>query len=272
MNPDINIEGDLVIKKYSMEVDKEYDKAKVLCDIAMGNGFFSVEPLTLKATENKISFKYLYATGSVRDLYREYLKKGDNKELMLNVTFEAGKILGNIHNNLILKTKKTWFPPQKFIDALVELGCPSKEDLLINLPQAFLHCDYGITNIQYLEQDDSITIVVYDSSPNNYYTKYTDSYGPIYVDIGCFISGINGLVPIYDYPFIDWDKINEVKHSFVSGYESYKGCKLIPYYVDLFSYGCANCYFSHKYKSSLLQYLAMKALFNRKKSNFPISA
>ena len=151
----------------------------------------------------------------------------------------------------------------------MKLGYPRLEDLPINLPRAYLHCDYGISNIEYLKEETSIKIVVYDSSPNKYYTEYVDTYGPIYVDVGCFISGINGLVPIYDYPFIHWDKINEVKQSFLSGYENYSGYKLNPYYVDMFAYGCANCYFSQKYNSSILQYFAMKILFNSKKSNMP---
>ena len=272
MNVNIKIEDDLVTKKYSTDVNVEYVKAEELYHIATKNEFLSVEPLTLKHTENKIIFKYLYATGSVRDLYREYLRNGDNKELMLDVAYKAGQTLSVIHSNLTLKTKSNWFPPQKFIDALLELGYPSEKDLSINLPRAYLHCDYGITNIQYFKRYDSIKIVVYDSSPNNYYTKYPDAYGPIYVDIGSFISGINGLIPIYDYPLINWDKITEVKNSFLSGYELNVDFKLDYYYVDMFSYGCANCYFSQKYNYSILQYLAMKTLFNRKKSNIPSAA
>ena len=269
MNTNIKIQGDQVIKKYQKEVNKEYEKAKKLCSIAMDNEFMSPEPLTLKHTENEIIFKYLPASGSVRDLYRKYLINGNNKELILNVTHEAGKVLGCIHKNLTLKTKNTWFPPQKFIDALLELRYPLKDDLAINLPRAYLHCDYGISNIKYLNEDTSIRIVAYDSSPNNYYTEHADTYGPIYVDIGSFISGINGLIPIYEYPLINWKKMDEVKQSFLSGYESYIGSKLNPFYVDMFSYGCAKCYFSSKYKYKIIQNLAMKVLFSKNKSNLP---
>jgi len=271
MNPNIKIDGDLVTKKYSKEVDKEYEKAKILCNIAKANEFLSPEPITIKLSTNEIVFKYLYATGSVRDLYRGYLRYGKGKELILNVTYEAGKILACIHNNLKLETKRNWFPPQKFIDALLELGYPCKEDLSISLPQSYLHCDYGISNIKYVENNNSITVVVYDSSPNIYYTEYPDTFGPIYVDIGCFIAGLNGLIPLYEYPLINWNKINEVKNKFLSGYEENTGQKLNRYYVDMFSYGCANCYFSKKYNSRILQYLAMRVLFNRRKSNIPNS-
>ena len=127
MNPNIKIEGDLVTKKYSKEANKEFNKAEVLYNIADANNFLSVEPIILKNIENKIIFKYLYSTQSIRKLYRDYLVTDDNKELILNVTYEAGKVLACIHSYLILETKTNWFPPKKFIDALI-CGVPSNEN------------------------------------------------------------------------------------------------------------------------------------------------
>jgi hypothetical protein len=269
MNKNIEIDNNLVIKKYPKEIDREYEKATEIYNISKKNDFLSPEPLNFNYSEKKITFNYLDASGTIRDLFRNYLKYGDNKELILDVTNNAGKILGYIHNNLMLKTKSIWFPPEEFIQALLELGYPCKEDFAIKMPLVYLHCDYGISNIKYLNKEGLRKVVVYDSSPNNYYTKHADTYGPAYVDIGTFIAGINGLIPVYEYPFINWNKINEIKSSFISGYEMSTGYRLNNFYVEMFSYGCANCYFLEKYKVPVLQRLAMKILFNSKKSNVP---
>jgi hypothetical protein len=149
-----------------------------------------------------------------------------------------------------------------------EIGVNNVSQYTNELPCTHLHCDYGFSNVNY-KSDHTFELVVLDSSPNKFVTFKTGVIGPIYIDIGNMIACIEGLVPLLNYPFMNWQLLPEIREYFLDGYRSNSKNVISSDWINRFSYATAKCYLLKKYPGKLLHKLALQILFNSYKGNVP---
>ncbi len=151
---------------------------------------------------------------------------------------------------------------------MIETGANDTQLFVNELPCAYLHCDYGFSNINYIkEENEHLQLVVLDSSPNNFATFKTGATGPVYLDIGNMISCIEGLVPVLNYPSMKWELLPEIRGYFLDGYVAHSKADISIDWVNRFTYATAKCYLTRKYPGTIRQKLALRLLFNNYKGN-----
>ena len=267
MQSDVIIESDKVTKIYSSDASNEYEKAIQLHELSKINGFCYPQPSSPGDNE-RIEFRKILNIKSIRHKYLDYMKKEVDKEGVKQLFSKAGEVLAIIHNDLQLNCNENWQPSNTFIWAMEKLGVESELLFKKELPFAYMHCDYGFSNIHYIEkQNTSTELVVLDSSPNKFVTFRTDVVGPVYIDIGNMLSCIEGLVPISNYPFMKWKLLPEIKKYFLDGYRAVFKSPISNEWAEKFSYATAQCYLVKKYPWKIAQSLALKLLYNRYKGN-----
>jgi len=258
-NSQINFAPDKVTKQFLCEVELEYEKSHALYKMGQKENFIYPEPIQLKAETRAIDFKRIFTNGSIRQDYLNYLSGSDiDDEVILDKFTCAGKALANIHLKLSLSKKRDWVPPDSFLSAAVKAGGKHFESQISDLPCAFLHCDFGFENIEWSDSG----IVIFDASPNYFSTFHTNTFGPVYIDIGNFHAVLCGLVPVKRYPFLHWNRAKHLQQAFINGYERTANIKCDMELVRVFSYASASSYLRKKYGSGVFHDIAMWVLFS----------
>jgi hypothetical protein len=263
------IAADSVYKEYPGAVEIEYEKALALFALARRAGFVMPEPLALDLERCAITYAREESDGLVRDHYLVALRGGSASAL--EVIERVGRDLAIIHRDLRLESSTTWVPTVPFVDALHRLGWRTATRDIPRLPTAFLHCDYGWSNIHYRREGGGTTLIVYDASPDGMSTFAADQVGPVYVDLGSFMSCLEGRIPGQEYLRLSWKKLPVVKEAFVRGYEDVSGTEVDRRVLARFSYGIAACYFHWHHGAGRMRRIHEAILFNRLKGNWPIA-
>lgn len=225
------IENGVFTKIYPNEIREELEKNQKIFVISLENDFLFPEIINYSIKQHRIDFKLINNATSLRDLFFEN-KHIPNKKFILQLFFESGRTLACIHKNLISDTKKDWNPHNLFCN-------PDESEIAPHIPHAILHGDYTTSNIL-VEKEGKIVII--DPSPNYHNTFFPFEYAPIYVDIGNFLSGIEGLFPYKEFFFINKKYIKLCKDSFVKGYEKEYGDNLNCGLVGTYTKHCAKNY------------------------------
>lgn len=149
-----------------------------------------------------------------------------------------------------------------------ELGVNDLSRALTGMPYAFLHGDFGFSNVHRIGETGS-QIAVIDCSCDNYTTFASDTYAPVYVDVAHMVACMEGLFPLSNYPFVSWDRASEIKEAFLAAYEQSSGVSLERKWVSRFAYASVASKFHKEMRSRLLRKLAVWIVFNEFKNNLP---
>lgn len=261
----IVFEGQTVSKSFDADVELEFQKSHLLWNLGREFNFRYPEPLQYDAKAGRIQFERINNSRSIRLDYIRFMTAPDDEEDVRSVFEYAGQILGIIHRELSLSDKHEWKPSEKFASAVVKAGCSDFDALVGTLPHAFLHGDYGLENIELIGSPDESQLVVFDASPNYFVTFHANSFGPVYVDIGSFLSVLYGLISLKYYPFFKWQRVATLQGVFLDGYRQSSGIECNLEVVRIFSYASASSYLQKKYKQTFMHDIAMWLLFNRLK-------
>lgn len=261
----IVFEGQTVTKGYANDVELEFQKSQLIWNIGREFGFRYPKPLRLDVKAGRIEFELISKSKPTRHDYIRFMTAADVEEDIRMVFEHAGQVLGVIHRELSLADKHQWKPSGKFAEAALKAGCSNFAALVGTLPHAFLHGDYGLENIERVGSTDSLQLIVFDASPNYFATFHTNSFGPVYVDIGNFLSVLYGLISPKYYPFFKWERVAILQSAFVDGYSQSTGIDCDLNAARIFSYASASSYLQKKYFQPYIHNIAMWLLFNRLK-------
>ncbi len=262
----IRFDGQTVTKTFDGDVEREFHKSELLWEIGREFNFLYPKPLRLDAKSKRIKFHQITESESIRSDYIAFMTARDVQEEDVRGVFEhAGRVLGLIHRELLLPDKRDWTPSETFAAAAFKAGCPNFESLVATLPHAFLHCDYGLENLERIGTMDEPQLVVFDASPNYFATFHANTFGPVYVDIGNFLSVLCGMVSLKYYPFFKWRRVAILQRMFLDGYTQTSGIECNSKVAGIFSYASASSYLHKKYQQAYLHDVAMWLLFNRRK-------
>jgi hypothetical protein len=262
----VYFKDNFVIKKYDIGIREEYIKSKHIFELSKKLPFIFPEPLE-KNGDNYIKFQNVKAEKSIREEYISFMRGMTGEQEVYALFERVGAVLAKLHNNMVLCDKKHWFPPEPFIKAMKKCGVSDIDSYTRRLPESYMHCDFGFSNISVNQKNGKKDIVIYDASPNNFTTFATNYLGPVYIDIGNMISCLNGLVPVRNYFFMKWNKLPALKTAFLNGYQDNTSNEIDIDWVDKFSYATAHCYFEKQYGESLKQKAAITMLYNEFKHN-----
>ena len=262
----IKYEDKTVKKSFETDVELEFRKAKLLCDIGRKYNFHYPKPIRCDENSGQIVFERIKESVSIRDDYIKFMTVPDAEAEAFGAVFEyAGRVLGVIHRELSLADKHEWKPSQKFVAAAHKAGCADFDALAGMVPHAYLHGDYGLENIERIGSRDRLQLAVFDASPNYFVTFHANAFGPVYVDIGNFLSALYGLISLKYYPFFKWKRVADLERIFLDGYSHTSGINCSLKVARIFSYASASSYLQMKYQQAYLHDLAMWLLFNRLK-------
>ena len=266
LDSQIRFDDQVVTKSYVADVELEFAKSEALWQISRKFNFLYPRPLRLNAGASEIEFARVAESKSIRSDYIAYMTgRVDHQPDVRPVFEQAGRVLGIIHRELRLPDKRDWMPSETFSAAALNAGCANLGGLIETLPHAFLHCDYGPENVERTVEKDEPKLAVFDASPNYFATFHANSYGPVYVDIGNFLSVLCGLVSLKYYPFFKWRRVADLRNSFLHGYAQTSGIRCEPQAVTIFSRASASSYLHKKFQKTYLHDAAMWLLFNRYK-------
>jgi len=259
----IVFEAQTVSKSFNADVEMEFQKSQLLWNLGREFNFRYPEPLRYDAKTGRIQFERIGNSRSIRLDYIRFMTASDEEENVRSVFGNAGRILGIIHRELSLSNKHEWKPSENFAAAAVKAGCSDFDALVCTLPHAFLHGDYGLENLELIGSPDDSQLVVFDASPNYFATFHTNSFGPIYVDIGNFLSVLCGLISLKYYPVFKWQRVATLQGLFLDGYSQSSGIDCNLEIARIFSYASASSYLQKKYNQKFMHDVAMWLLFNR---------
>ena len=142
---------------------------------------------------------------------------------------------------------------------------------LYDTPHAFIHGDYGFSNVNTITSNGLISLAIIDPCPNYYFTFKANVHASIYIDLATFFSCLDGRVSIKHYRNIHWGRLNLVKQAFISGYESRTGYKINQCLLVQLTCAVTESYFFRKYGSGFRSFVAHKLIHNARKKNLPES-
>lgn len=262
----IRFEGGSVKKSFQTDIDLEFRKAKLLCDIGRKHNFRYPGPIRCDEDSGQIVFERIEGGASIRDDYIKFMTAPAVEAKDFGSVFQyAGRLLAIIHRELVLENKCEWKPSQVFVEAAHKAGCSDFGALIETIPHACLHGDYGMENIERIGSGGAVQLVVFDASPNYFTTFHTNTFGPVYVDIGNFLSALHGLISLKYYPLFKWKRVADLERIFLEGYSQASGIDCSLKVARIFSYASASSYLRMKYRKTYLHDLAMWLLFNRLK-------
>lgn len=260
------IDGDSFIKCGVQQPLLESEKSAALYRVALASGFLAAEVLGHDSRAGTVTFKVIPGLRSIRTIYLSYMTDRYPRPPMLDVIRDAGRSLAQIHAGLTLRSTASWKPSPCFAAAFSSVHGQPAEASLDAGPQAVLHGDYGFSNVNVVDQPAGMTIAVIDASANGFVTLRSDLRGPVYIDVGNFVSCIEGLVPLRHYPRMHWGRLPIVREAFLSGYES-AGTRIDRRLLASTVYATAACYIQRKFGSGRLAAAALRVLFNARKDN-----
>lgn len=266
----IKFVGDRVHKRYLSDVVGEFAKARSLWEISEHFGFVVPEPMELRVAESVVVYRNLGVYGRwtpIRSVYLDYMTGSEPSEVAAGAVAEAGRVLGAIHANLELESSEPWTPDDAFCKSLERVDGGGLSTEWEADRQVFLHGDYGFSNVWWSE--DTLTIATFDPSPDGYSTFAARIRGPAYVDLGQFMSCLEGRVPLSWHPRLKWGRLEGLRHSFLDAYEEEAAVAVDRNWVRRFGFAIFEANLRDRIPYRLAQRLGSKVVFNRLKKNLP---
>jgi len=255
-------------KWYRENVEIEFEKAEKLHEIGLDNNFIAPKPLKFNLKKHTIEFEYIRSLTSIRNVYLNVLHSSKPSDTDLHLFFTVGKILSSIHTSLLLSTSTPWVP-SNYIKKVIKNDKTDFEEFLSSTPQAFLHGDFGFSNICIIHDNkgskDDRKIVIIDSSYDGISILSSNTFGSNYLDLGHFVACIFGLIPIRKYFGAKWENVVAVRDQFISGYEDGNSMKIDRKLLYESAVLCASAKINKNYISPLTRKIASMILFSKRK-------
>ena len=227
--------------------EEEVEKFTKFHQISLMSIFRAPQVISHDKINNTIHFEYIENLTSIRNAYILFLKQGnpEKREKILSIFRDCGKALAQIHQKLSLSTNHAWKLEKKYRNIFRLFLTTEEISELGNTPQAFLHSDFGFSNI--LLQKNSDTLVIIDCSPNSHTTFFC--YGSVYIDLANFLACLDGLVRVSlkQYCCFHWSHRWLLKEAFLEGYQKQSSQTLNYTLLTKITKATAMCYFRKKY-------------------------
>lgn len=254
-------------KCYDHDFEMESEKAMALYEASRSSTFLSPRPKHINADKRTIDYEMIPDLRPIRDFYLKYLLGKSVDESIVQLFYGGGVALAELHDRLTLHRRTHWKPAESFSEGMEKARKINHEEFLDSTPMAFLHGDYGFSNLCYIRDGKRHTIVIIDASPDNYSVFDCTAYGSVYLDIAHFISCLDGLIPIKYYPFANWKRIGALKEAFISGYEATSGNTIDTEWINALAYASVVSKFSQSRRQRLIRPLLLKVVYNSLKGN-----
>lgn len=247
----------------------EVEKAQRIFDIASEYGFVAPRVVGSSLATSTIHLERIHGLRSYRDLYLAYMSKSQSSTQALEITEKVGIALAQIHRDLVLSNFSEWEPPERFLSLATHRWGHELIDALRVAPQAYLHGDFGFSNVCLVGEASETRIVVIDPSANGFMTTRSDISGPVYIDLANFLSCLEGLVPLRCQLRLRWRRLNDLKRAFIESYKSESGLSLDMRVLERMTYLTAATYLRYRFRVPILSRIALFLLFNPLKGNVP---
>lgn len=259
------------IKHFFDQFDESIAKYQSLYAVASRNNFTAPKILSDDHNANTASFEYINGLTSIRESYIEFMTITAPNEDMLDLFHMAGVVLGAIHGEMKLEVQDAWRAPACIENVTSQWLGRGNYLNLHDTPHAFIHGDYGFSNVNIIISGDNNSLAIIDPCPNYYYTFRVNLFASVYIDLATFLSCLDGRVPIRHYRRFQWSRLNLIKEAFLDGYESRTGCKVNRCLLACLTCAVTESYFIRKYGSGLRSLIAHKVIHNARKKNLPES-
>jgi hypothetical protein len=258
-------------KIFPDQFDESLDKCQRLHVVASSNGFIAPYVLDADKKTGIVRFEYIDEFTSIRKAYIEYMAAPVPDHENLELIHQAGMVLGAIHSDMNLETRDEWSQPLHVEDITRRwLGKGGYPDLL-DTPYAYIHGDYGFSNINITGSGNKAKLAIIDPCPNNYFTFRVNSFASVYIDLATFVSCLDGRVPVGYYRSFKWRRLRTIKEAFLDAYEGRTGYVISRCLLACLSCAVTESYFLRKYGGGLRSFIAHKVVHNALKHNVPSS-
>ena len=222
--------GQYFLKTYRNDVELEFNKSQQIYDIAVRTGeFVAPKPISLNLDRSQIAFDFITEPlVSIREPFIAAIRSTATPSDACQSLFrKVGRSIGLIHKYLTLPTASEW-----------SVIAPDGEDtssyqgaLIRDLRFAhnsFLHCDFGFSNLFFVDDEEAFTqkLVVLDPSPNYFVTFKADCYGPSILDLANIAACMQGLFPVRRQLSCKWLNAGILLGRVLEEYENITGQKL----------------------------------------------
>jgi hypothetical protein len=271
VNSHWTIERGGFVKCFLDQFDESIAKYESLYTIASRNDFTAPKLLDSDRNKNTARFEYINGLTSIREAYIEFMIASHVYEEKLDLFRKVGAVLGVIHSEMKLESQDSWDPPT-LIEAITRRWLGEENYLkLYDTPHAFLHGDYGFSNVNTFGSSGLTSFAIIDPCPNYYFTFRVNLYASVYIDLATFLSCLDGRVSIRHYRSFQWDRLNLVKQAFVYGYENRAGYKINQCLLAQLTCAITESYFFRKYGNGFRSFIANRLIHNARKKNLPES-
>lgn len=244
-------------------------KYDALSRIARSHGFRAPAVVSIDKLRGTITTERIAPLRRVASMYLAYQVGDVGPETVEPLFFEIGAILARIHGELTNPDCVGWSADATFQRRLTEFTNrdvdPSRD------PSACLHGDFSFANI-FVHQVGSADseLVVLDPCPNGGSTHHDWEVGPVYVDLGNFLSCLEGQVPLRHHHKLHPERSTRLQLTFLRGYESVSGLNLDLQLAFAYAYAVGSAQFDVRF--GRWSFIPIKVLFNRQwKRNYPFS-
>ena len=258
---------DAFIKSGIRNLDIEIEKSKSLHSASKTGSFLAPNVIAHDSNTNTITFEYFEQLRSIRSVYLNYMKSKHPNDEDFDLLVKIGVVLAEIHEELNIKNSIKWVPSKLFRRAFKNKTGLDIDQELMSVPWSTAHCDFGFSNIRFIETPiGTKDLVIIDPSVNGFVTTNTNLHAPVYVDLANLLSCICGLVPIRNYRSMYWGRVPNLISSIISSYNERSSHSINEPVLNGMVFATAKCYFNSKYRFPFSS-LALWLLFTRLKGS-----
>lgn len=229
--------------------EEEVKKFELFYQLSLLANFRAPQVISSNKKNCTIHFEHIDDIYSIRELYILFLKQTspEKEKKIISIFRDCGKALAQIHQKLSLPTKCPWNLEEKYKNVFHHFLTADEMCELERTPQAFLHSDFGFSNV--LLQKTSEELVIIDCSPNYHTTFFCHEKGSIYIDISNFLSCLDGLIRVNprQYFCLNWPDRCILKEAFLDGYQKQSLQTLDYSFLSKITKATSMCYFQKKY-------------------------
>ena len=243
------------------EFANELAKALAMQDAAVASHFRVPSVVECDDIKNKIHYEYVSNMVPLRVWFLNALRGKLERTQAEEIFVKVGACLAEMHKRLVLRSYTNWIAPQVMKTAYYRWYGRELERDLDSTERIILHCDFGFTNVQLVEND--LSIVFIDPSPNKFTTFRCDVRGSYLIDFAHMLSCMDGLVRTKDYFQLDWKLAEQLKKALRDNYEKELGIKVDMDLAQRISRLISFCYLKKRFGGGLRLKLAMGLVYGK---------
>lgn len=242
---DVLIYDDIVVKKTSApnQMALKYNLVAAAVAPCGARG-----PKAWVASDKAVYIEKLNISITIKDLLISYSKE-KNKINIERIFENCGSALFAIHQ-IEHPDSTNWEPPQFIkttmcseLNKIEKSALPPDDKYYYGL----LHGDYSINNVVIESNNGQMTLCILDPCPNGGSTHGLMERGPIYIDIGLFVAGLWGQLPLKNAIFLRHQTCEILISCFIRGYERSSGLKLNQHLVEVFAKSMVGAQFESRF-------------------------